>query len=277
MLWRTVQAHGGKLPPDVHVCFANTGKEREETLRFVQECGSRLGVRVRWLEWRDTRRAYADSLMACEETFEEVGFNSASRQGEPFKALIGMKQRLPNWQERWCTGILKLSVLFKFAEAIGLHTGRYSEVIGLRADEMDRVADNSERAKATGRNTSYPLAKAGVRKSDVMRFWLGENTDPRNLTHPLPQGFDLGLRDYEGNCDLCFMKGRGLRKAIIRDDPTTPGWWDKAERDAGGFFDRRDRVADLIAEVRQQPDFFVDVEAGGGGECGTYCAPAEAA
>jgi hypothetical protein len=45
MLWQILDAHGGTLPDDVHVCFANTGKEREETLRFVHECETRWGVR----------------------------------------------------------------------------------------------------------------------------------------------------------------------------------------------------------------------------------------
>ena len=35
MLWRILQAHGGALPDDVYVTFANTGKEREETLRVT--------------------------------------------------------------------------------------------------------------------------------------------------------------------------------------------------------------------------------------------------
>lgn len=264
MLWLVIQAHGGTLPHDVHVAFANTGKEREETLRFVHECASRWAVKIHWLEWRSN------------DGFAEVGLNSAARNGEPFEALIRKKQRLPNWQERWCTGILKLATLSDFAEAIGLVAGQYAEAIGLRADEMDRVADNAERAKATGRRTVYPLAKAGVRKSDVMRFWLGQNTDPRALTHPLPQGFDLGLRDHEGNCDLCFLKGRGLRKAIIRDDPSAADWWHQQERWAEGSFDKRDSVAELIAEVRKQPDFFVDYSAEHTGECSTQC-PAEAA
>lgn len=29
MLWRILEAHDGTLPDDVHVTFANTGKERE--------------------------------------------------------------------------------------------------------------------------------------------------------------------------------------------------------------------------------------------------------
>ena len=65
MLFKILEAHGGTLPDDVHVCFANTGKEREETLRFVHECATRWGVRVRWLE-----RAYGRKTS---ERFTEVG------------------------------------------------------------------------------------------------------------------------------------------------------------------------------------------------------------
>lgn len=36
-----LDAHDGRLPEDVVVQFANTGKEREETLVFVRECGER--------------------------------------------------------------------------------------------------------------------------------------------------------------------------------------------------------------------------------------------
>lgn len=47
MLFKILEAHGGVLPPDVHVVFANTGREREETLRFVHQCASRWNVRIR--------------------------------------------------------------------------------------------------------------------------------------------------------------------------------------------------------------------------------------
>lgn len=46
MLFEIVNAHGGMLPSDVKVVFCNTGKEREETLRFVHECSSRWGVKI---------------------------------------------------------------------------------------------------------------------------------------------------------------------------------------------------------------------------------------
>ena len=37
MLWRILQSNKG-LPDDAIVCFANTGKEDEATLKFVMDC-----------------------------------------------------------------------------------------------------------------------------------------------------------------------------------------------------------------------------------------------
>jgi elongation factor Ts len=47
-----------------------------------------------------------------------------------------------------------------------------------------------------------PNDPAGVTVRDVGAFWSA-------------QPFDLGLRHYEGDCDLCFLKGRGKLAAII--------------------------------------------------------------
>ena len=41
MLWRVLQSNGG-LPEEAIVCFANTGKEDEATLKFVQDCSEEL-------------------------------------------------------------------------------------------------------------------------------------------------------------------------------------------------------------------------------------------
>jgi 3'-phosphoadenosine 5'-phosphosulfate sulfotransferase (PAPS reductase)/FAD synthetase len=262
MLHEILRANDG-LPPNVHVIFANTGKEREETLRFVHECSTRWSIRIRWVEWRHGGAGFA-----------EVGYNSASRKGEPFERLIAQKQRLPNSHERWCTQFLKVLPMFALMRAeLGLEPGQYTETIGLRDDEGLRILNGMERAQADGRVVRYPLAKAKVRKAGVMSFWLGLNVDPKNLTHPLPQGFDLGLNPWEGNCDLCFQKGKGIRKHIIRNDPTAPIWWADREREQGGWFDKRDLVSELVEQVRVSPtlfdnasdDFEYDVE------CGTNC------
>lgn len=248
MLYRIVQAHGGVLPENIMVLFANTGKEREETLRFVYECGSRWSVKIHWVEWRKDAPG-----------FEEVGFNSASRQGEPFEALIKSKQRLPNWQERWCTGFLKVTAMHRYLASTGLQIGAFSEVIGLRDDEGHRILPGLERAKKDGRHVVYPLAEAGITKPMVLAFWKD-------------QPFDLGLKDGDGNCDVCFLKGKGLRKRIIRETPSAHKWWDRMEREQNGFFDRRDTIADLVAQVREEPDLFDPADpAEYDVECGDSC------
>lgn len=249
MLHKILRAHGGVLPDDLIVAFANTGKEREETLRFVHECGSRWGVKIHWLEWRRGK--------PC---FDEVGFNSAARNGEPFAELVNGKSYLPNWQARFCTQHLKIEVLNAFAQSLGFISGNYAEVIGLRFDEGMRILKGMENAEKYGRRCLYPLSRAKITKSHIMAFWRD-------------QPFDLGLEPWEGNCDLCFLKGRGLRKRIIRDDPTRADWWAEQERLTGGFFDKRDRYADLVGEVRRSPELFDDPSEEYDVECGLHCAP----
>ncbi|MVA17437.1 Nin-like protein [Agrobacterium vitis] len=248
MLYRIVQAYGGQLPDNIIVVFSNTGKEREETLRFVYECGAWLGVKIHWLEWRDGKPGY-----------EEVGYNSASRNGEPFAALIAKKQRLPNWQERWCTTFLKLLPMFAFAENLGWVSGEYAEVIGLRDDEGMRILKGFSRAEKDGRKVIYPLGKAKIRKSDVMEFWRS-------------QPFDLALEPWEGNCDLCMATGRKVRLARIRRNPACAKWWHEQEVSRDATFDRRDSVIDLINAAKQQIDMFETAEFDEADtECGDGC------
>lgn len=68
------------LPEECIVRFANTGKEEEATLRFVRDCGERWGVPITWVEYR------ADA-----PGFAVVYFETASRNGEPFAALIARR------------------------------------------------------------------------------------------------------------------------------------------------------------------------------------------
>lgn len=262
MLHEILRVNGG-LPRDVHVIFANTGKEREETLRFVHECSSRWDVRVRWVEWRPSPDGFA-----------EVGYNSAARNGEPFEQLIAKKKRLPNSHERWCTQFLKVLPMFAFMrKELGLESGQYTEIIGLRDDEGLRILNGMERAQTDGRTVRYPLAKAKIRKADVRSFWLGINVDPKRLTHPLPQGFDLGLDPWEGNCDFCFQKGKAIRKRIIRDNPSVPAWWNQREIEQNGWFDKRHLVSELIEQVRVSPMLFDDepLDDEHDVECGPNC------
>lgn len=262
MLWHILDAHGGKLPDDVHVVFANTGKEREETLRFVHECASRWGVRVRWLEWKQRKGDLA-------ERFEEVGFNSASRNGEPFAALVEDKSYLPNSVMRFCTIELKIRAMGWFMQSLG-HK-KWNNIVGLRYDEPSRV----ERSK-TNRDrwdTLTPLFDAQVTNRMVRAWWR-------------EQPFDLQLLPFEGNCDGCFLKARPKLWEVERTAPGTLQWWADLEARAteitkkasGARFRPEYTYAELIKDVRRQPDMFAGLldadEMEMDAECGTWCAEA---
>lgn len=264
MLHEILRAHDGRLPADVIVAFANTGKEREETLRFVHECGSRWGVYIHWLEWRSKP-----------ERFAEVGFNSAARLGEPFEGLIALRGRLPNPVQRFCSRELKVEPIKEFCRALGWE--RWSNIIGLRYDEGHRLLRKYAENDNGGHRwkSAMPMDKAHATKRDVLRFWLGSNADPLNLLHPLPQGFDLALRDHEGNCDLCFLKSNGKLEAIINARPGVEDWW-IAQEAAGRRFERTRSYSTLAASTRAQaPLPFDDDEYDA--ECGDACASEESA
>src|SRR3990172_6881660 len=76
MLHRILEANKG-LPKEAIVCFANTGKEEEATLKFVKDCSDNWHVPIIWLEYRVDKPG-----------FEIVNYETASRSGEPFETLI---------------------------------------------------------------------------------------------------------------------------------------------------------------------------------------------
>jgi len=266
MLKMILDAHGGALPDDVHVCFANTGKEREETLRFVHDCATHWNVRVRWLEFRSRKLS-----LPIEDRFEEVGFNSASRSGEPFETLIRDKGYTPNAVMRWCTAELKVRVLKWFMQSLGYKN--WVNVVGLRHDEQHRVAKSRKPNKEAWIN-ALPLDDAKVSNRDVRAFWR-------------EQPFDLQLLPFEGNCDGCFLKARAKLWEIERTSPGTLQWWSDMEREldanpavkcASNRFVTEYSYAELINDVRRQPDLFAgglfDDDPEMDAECGTWCGEA---
>lgn len=281
MLWCILVAHGGELPDDVVVAFANTGKEREETLRFVHECGSRWGVRIWWVEWRPKSALPDDRTAANDNQFEIVGFNSASRAGEPFADVIRRKQFLPNVAMRYCTTKLKVDTMRRLMLSLGYT--KWLNAVGLRYDEGHRVLKQLARNDAGKERyvSVMPLSKARIVKRGVLQFWLGPTGRLEDGSRP--QGFDLGLRDYEGNCDLCFLKGRAKLAQLIRERPERAQWWSTMEIRArsaartGARFNKRESYAQLAAAVANQPVFeFADDGQDYDVECGLWCGAEDA-
>ncbi|OQR30298.1 Nin-like protein [Pseudomonas sp. Bc-h] len=203
---------------DLIVTFANTGKEHPATLDFVQECPDRWGVPIVWPEFRDDERGFAI-----------VDYETASRDGEPFEALIRKRSYLPNPVTRFCTIDLKIRVIHKYLRKVGCSTEEtpVDMMTGIRADEPRRVAKIRHR-KTTSESKHatmvMPLEDAGVGVQGVTDFWKGQ---PFDLMLPTING-----RTLEGNCDLCFLKGAKQVYSIIASDRQKAEWWARMERTA---------------------------------------------
>ena len=229
MLWKYLEANNG-LPDEAVVCFANTGKEQEDTLQFVKDCEQHWNVNIVWLEFDDS-----------EVKFKVVNFDTASRNGEPFEKLIKKRKYLPNPVARFCTGELKILTIERYFKSMGKPD--FATAVGIRADESRRAAKMKDKLT--------PLMAANVTQKDIQFFWK-------------QQPFDLGLKFNNGvtplgNCDLCFLKGGSQIVSLIADNPSRAIWWAKMESDIGGTW-RSDRpsYSQMAKFTANQADMFSD-------------------
>lgn len=213
MLWRVLEANGG-LPDDCAVVFANTGKEEEETLKFVRDCGVNWQVPIEWIEWRDDDQGYA-----------LVDFESASRNGEPFEALILKRQYLPNPVTRFCTSDLKIKPMYRLMRDANMLEDGLQMMVGIRADENRRVVKmrNGKHSESAKIENVLPLAADGITVHHVNAFLAAQ---PFNLQLSTFNG-----RTLAGNCDLCFLKPPAQRLSLVAERPARAVWWVRMEQD----------------------------------------------
>lgn len=204
--------------------FANTGKERVETLDFVNECDKRWNLGVTWVEY---------DLIKDKSTFKIVSYEMASRNGEPFEKMIA-KYGIPSKAFPSCTRELKVQTITRYLRTIGLKNGCYETAIGIRIDEAHRI--NWESAKRD--RFIYPLATDFKATNEFIRTWWDM------------QEFDLQLKDYEGNCDMCWKKSERKLLTMILEKPELIEWWNEMEIKYGKgkfvFFRNNKSAIDLI-------------------------------
>lgn len=209
------------------------GIDFEATLEFVDKCDREFGLQVVWLE------ADVNPEKGKGTSFKIVDFESASRQGEPFEAVIA-KYGIPNKQFPHCTRELKQLPIRKYMQSLG-----YSEWItatGIRADEPHRINRGSD---SNFMNAFFPLADLIHVDESFIRNWWDR------------QYFDLNLKDYQSNCDLCWKKSKRKRLTLISENSSVAEWWDRMEQEYGQMqyqFDQRDglTIVDLV-ELAKHP------------------------
>ena len=184
--------------------FANTGKEKEETLVFLDNLEKKMGIPIFWVEMK------IKSVKPLQIGYEMVTFETADRTGRIFEDAMKLRG-LPSWRFRFCTDLMKKRTIEAFARDF-FGTTKYRTALGIRADEKHRVKDDSK--------IVYPLVDLNITK-DFIRNWWDK------------QEFDLQLKDYQGNCDFCFLKSLRNRKTMVLENPESAEWWAEMEEKYG--------------------------------------------
>lgn len=217
MLWRTIQSNDrATLARWLMVCFANTGKEDEASLRFWRECAARWSIPIVGLEY------------VAGPTYKVVEFDSANRRGKPFEAVIAQRKGvLPNRVSRFCSSELKTRTIHRYLRDLGWK--EWDSFVGIRADEPRRVA--KFRAipfpETKDEEVHLPLAADGVTSHHVGEFWRAQ---PFDLELPNNNG-----KTMHGNCDLCFLKPAAQVLSLIQEKPSRAVWWAEQEKKAEQF------------------------------------------
>jgi 3'-phosphoadenosine 5'-phosphosulfate sulfotransferase (PAPS reductase)/FAD synthetase len=207
---------------DYIVTFQNTGKEMPKTLDFIHECDVRWNLNIVWLEFR-----YGNN-------FEVVNYETASRNGRPFDEVIEHhKHFLPNQRMRYCTKSMKLDTLKRYLKSIGIKD--YTSFNGIRYDEPRRWT----KIQQNGWDVELPLVKWKTIKKDVLDFWG-------------MQDFDLQVNEPYGNCDCCFLKGKGKLAIIAKEKPELFDWWIKHEELSKATFKKEVSYRGILDKSKNQ-------------------------
>ncbi len=204
--------------------FANTGKEKEETLRFVNECDKYWKLGVIWLE------AVVHPQKGVGTTYVVTDFENACRDGRIFEDVI-RKYGLPSKLYRHCTREMKERTIKKYSDDF-FGNNNWIMALGMRADEPHRTKPKKD--------VFFPLKEIGAIKPFVRNWWSR-------------QDFDLELSEEDGNCDDCFLKSLRKRLTRARKDPKSFEWWSSMENIYGSdkqpIFDVRNNLSvdDIVA------------------------------
>jgi len=207
MLWWILKNWSNKY--EIKVVFANTGQENEETLLFVQKCSEYFKVEVIWVE------AVVNPENKKGTTHKVVNFETASRNGEPFEAVIA-KYGIPNPATPHCNREMKLNAINSYMKSIGWE--KYYSAIGIRVDEFDRM-----NAKRKERKLLYPLiSEKPMSKAKINQWW--------NL-----QPFRLELKGYQGNCKTCWKKSDAKLYTLINENKSQFDFFKQMENKYSSF------------------------------------------
>lgn len=214
MLWWIMNEWNDKDNWDIVVVFANTGKEAEGTLFFVDECSQEWNIPIVWVEAKckdENGVPYSEKGWSVKHRI--VTYETASRNGEPFEEMISMLG-IPSTETPFCSYQLKRLAIESYADSIGWKD--YKVAIGIRADEPKRLVKYKEDT-----HTFLPLATINPKfRIEIIIWWM-------------QQDFDLDIHPDDGNCDNCWKKDFPRLARNYTRKPKSFEWWIDMENKYG--------------------------------------------
>lgn len=192
------------------VIFCDTGREDAKTYKFINDFEAHEGIPIIRLTM-------------------EGGW----------KGMLKKMKGIPNRAKRRCTIEMKIKTARRYLRTLGWI--RYTQFVGFRADENQRVLDYKHHWKKVV--TVFPLYDTGQDKPRINAYW---STKPYKLEIPA----------ILSNCDLCFMKGEGNVIAILTNDITKADKWiDDEDNDPNGYtyFDKQS-----MRQLKEVAQSFID-------------------
>lgn len=220
---------------DFLITFANTGRENEETLEFVNKCDTRwqklYGVSIVWLE------AVTHKKHGKGQTHKVVSFETASRSGEPFEQFIA-KEGIPSMAHPRCSERLKTFAMESYRKSVGFKGSKTA--IGIRIDESKRRGSTNTVKQY---NLVYPL----------LDWFPSDKIDVNNFWEEMP--FTLELEEHEGNCQVCWKKSDKKLWLIAIENPERFDF-EKSVEEKYCHVKENDEKEDLLGTYKMERRYF---------------------
>lgn len=232
-----------KGKPNHYFMFQNTGREREETLVFLDRMDKEWNLNLIWMEYDIDDQG---KVMA-----KRVDFETACRDGEPFEKIIDKVGRVPSLDQRFCTNELKTRTARRYIRKIMKFDEWYS-YIGYRVDEPKRHGGlNDWVGKKVRFKKVAPLVNLNITANDVGEFWRNNDFD---LKLPmLPNGKTVG-----GNCKGCFFHSEYQHAMLCRNAPKDVDWLIRQEEKFGKTFNHNYSFSEMMEQSKKTESLFND-------------------
>lgn len=267
--------------------FANTGREHEETLIFVDKCDREFGLQLVWIE------AVTSPIKGIGTKHKIVNFKTACRDGSVFEDFI-KKEGIPNTSRQHCTTRLKTRPIRHWMRQEGLI--RCSTAIGMRSDEPNRIISSKKRElleflsvnphvwrlqNRSDRNeqlNELGCGYHGMTKNQIKTFKSLYKHNEYDCIYPMndweeldkqdvntfweSQSFRLNLPSHLGNCTTCFKKSDNKLYRIAHESPEYFRWnlemdekysgVNAGKNDKHVFFRKKRDTKALVGDAMQQ-------------------------